>query len=174
MTTPTTAEAAAPVQGAAAPAVHEDATAMWAEQQVTTLGVNEYPVYGSPAWAALRAADPRRAAAIIEAAELWRRQQAREAWLDRLLDEAPEEWFRIVTADADAEAGRQLRALRLSAQPTAAELAARRAQRGPVREVVATAGWPPVAIPGRPGWWRGLTRDGRQLDLPRTRQEQPA
>jgi hypothetical protein len=40
-----------------------------------------------------------------------------------------------------------------------------RAALGPVREVVATAGWPPVAIPGRPGWYRHLV-DGRQVDLP--------
>lgn len=32
-------------------------------------------------------------------------------------------------------------------------------------EVVATPGWPPVAIPGRPGWWRHCV-DGVQVDLP--------
>jgi hypothetical protein len=32
-------------------------------------------------------------------------------------------------------------------------------------EVVATPGWPPIAIPGRPGWWRHLI-DGQQVDLP--------
>lgn len=32
-------------------------------------------------------------------------------------------------------------------------------------EVVATEGWPPVRIPGRPGWWRHCI-DGQQVDLP--------
>lgn len=33
------------------------------------------------------------------------------------------------------------------------------------RPLTATPGWPPVAIPGRPGWWRHLI-DGQQVDLP--------
>lgn len=32
-------------------------------------------------------------------------------------------------------------------------------------EVRATPSWPPVRIPGRPGWWRHCI-DGRQVDLP--------
>lgn len=32
-------------------------------------------------------------------------------------------------------------------------------------EVRATPGWPPVAIPGRPGWWRHHI-NGQQVDLP--------
>lgn len=32
-------------------------------------------------------------------------------------------------------------------------------------EVTATPGWPPVAIPGRPGWWRHYIH-GQQVDLP--------
>jgi hypothetical protein len=35
-------------------------------------------------------------------------------------------------------------------------------------EVAATEGWPPVAIPGRPGWWRHCI-DGQQIDLPHNR-----
>jgi hypothetical protein len=35
----------------------------------------------------------------------------------------------------------------------------------PPREVVATPGWPPIAIPGRPGWWRHYI-DSQQIDLP--------
>ena len=31
--------------------------------------------------------------------------------------------------------------------------------------VTATPGWPPVAIPGHPGWWRHYI-DGHQVDLP--------
>ena len=32
-------------------------------------------------------------------------------------------------------------------------------------EIRATPGWTPVAIPGRPGWWRHCI-DGEQVDLP--------
>jgi hypothetical protein len=32
-------------------------------------------------------------------------------------------------------------------------------------QVTATPDWPPVAIPGRPGWWRHYI-DGQQVDLP--------
>lgn len=35
----------------------------------------------------------------------------------------------------------------------------------PPREVTATPGWPSIAIPGRPGWWRHLV-GGQQVDLP--------
>jgi hypothetical protein len=171
-----TAVTAAPTMGAAAPAVPDpanDHTALWAEQQIATLGVNASPEYGSPAWLALRANDPRRAAAIIEAAEKWRRQQAREQWLDELLERDPEQWYRHVTADANTEAKRVVRAERLSTRPTAVELARRRTY-GEPRPVVATPGWTPVAIPGRPGWWRHCLGDGRQLDLPHNRQESTA
>lgn len=36
---------------------------------------------------------------------------------------------------------------------------------GPPHEVMATPAWPPVAIPGRPGWYRHYI-DGCQVDLP--------
>jgi hypothetical protein len=38
-------------------------------------------------------------------------------------------------------------------------------------EIRATSGWPPVRIPGRPGWWRHCI-DDRQVDLPH--RESPA
>lgn len=31
--------------------------------------------------------------------------------------------------------------------------------------ICATPGWTPVAIPGRPGWWRHLI-NGQQVDTP--------
>jgi hypothetical protein len=37
----------------------------------------------------------------------------------------------------------------------------------PGKPVQATLGWPPVAIPGRPGWYRSHV-DGRQVDVQRT------
>ncbi|MFE3635811.1 DUF2742 domain-containing protein [Streptomyces sp. NPDC059168] len=130
---------------------------------MTTLDVADAPEYGSPAWCALRSTDPRRAAAIITAAEQWRRHASREAWLNHLLDEDPERWYAYVTADADAYA-RSI-ASALARRPTHDELAARRAQRKAARAVVAAPGWPPVAIPGRPGWRRHRGPRGEQLDL---------
>lgn len=35
----------------------------------------------------------------------------------------------------------------------------------PPRQIAATPGWPPIAIPGRPGWWRHCI-NGQQVDLP--------
>jgi len=37
--------------------------------------------------------------------------------------------------------------------------------RHPPHEVTATPAWPPIRIPGRPGWWRHFI-DGQQTDLP--------
>ncbi|MFE2428435.1 hypothetical protein ACFXJ5_17070 [Streptomyces sp. NPDC059373] len=144
-----------------------DIAALWAEQQVAALGPNTWPEYGTAAWVRLRAEDPRRAAAIVEAAELWRRQRARESWLDQLLDDDPDRWFAIITEDANAEAVRIAPAL--ARGKTNAELRAARARR-PAHEIRATAGWSPIAIPGRPGWRRHLI-DGQQADLPDTRRE---
>lgn len=126
-----------------------DVTQLWAERQIDALGVTSFDEYGSAAWLKLRADDPGRAAAIVEAAELWRRHLAYEAWLDQLLDDEPERWFSIVTAEADRYARRI--AGTLARQPTAAEMTARRAQQCPAHRLKATAGWPPIAIPGQPG-----------------------
>ncbi|WP_155059733.1 DUF2742 domain-containing protein [Streptomyces blattellae] len=172
MSAPRTAQRpAAPPGARVAPASPEtaahDPVALWASAQVTALNVDHVPEYGSPAWCALRAADPRRAVAVVTAAEQWRRRTAREAWLDRLADDDPEEWFRIVTADANAYARRIAPAL--ARRPTHAELTARRAVRARARDVTAAPGWPPVAIPGRPGWWRHLGPRGEPLDLPHNR-----
>ncbi|MFJ9536632.1 hypothetical protein ACIRPX_05175 [Streptomyces sp. NPDC101225] len=142
-----------------------DVTALWASAQVTALNVHDFPQYGSPAWLALKADDPARAAAIITAAEQWRRHNAREQWLDRLLDSHPTAWYRVVTAEADREARRILP--KLARRPTIAEIKARNPRPVP-RPVVATPGWPPVALPGRPGWYRHCGPDGEQTDRPRT------
>ncbi|NED35570.1 DUF2742 domain-containing protein [Streptomyces sp. SID8499] len=140
-----------------------DAVAVWATDQVTALGVTDWPAYGSPAWRALLANDPRKAAAIFEAAERWRQHRAETDELDRLLTDDPEEWWRRVTAEANAEARRIMPAL--AKRPTAAEVRAR-ARQQPPRPVTATPGWPPVAIPGRPGWYRHRGPNGEQTDLP--------
>ncbi|WP_216362852.1 hypothetical protein [Streptomyces kasugaensis] len=162
------------VQGSSVPpeVIAHDAVALWASAQVTALNVDSAPEYGSPAWRALRAADPRRAVALITAAEQWRRRNAREQWLDHLADADPDEWFRVVTADANAYA--RTIAPGLARRPTHDEVAARRrASTARARPVAATRGWPPVAIPGRPGWVRTLTPDGRQIDRPRNQPQEP-
>lgn len=40
------------------------------------------------------------------------------------------------------------------------------------RTVSASPGWPPVAIPGHPGWWRHWI-DGEQVDLPHREPPEP-
>ncbi|MFE7237908.1 hypothetical protein [Streptomyces sp. NPDC057580] len=147
-----------------------DAVALWTSAQVTALGVETWPIYGGDAWRALLADDPRKAAAIFEAAEQWRQHRAEADELDRLLSDDPEEWYRRVTADANAEARRIAPAL--AKRPTAAEIRARAGHRPP-QPVTATPGWPPVTIPGRPGWHRHLI-DGRQVDLPTNQHQEQA
>ncbi|MCH6162015.1 hypothetical protein [Streptomyces marispadix] len=140
--------------------------AVWAENTVTNLldGAPEgiaLPEYGTPEWARLTVRDPRRSAAVITAAELWRRHATEQARLDALLDADPIAYFREVTADADHTAARLGRAL--ASTPTHSELVQRRKLRPP-HPVTATPGWP-VRLPGRPGWWRHCI-DGEQVDLP--------
>lgn len=146
-----------------------DPTALWAEAQVAALKVKKWPRYGSDAWRALKPEDRQRAAAIIEAAELWRRHWARKDHLARLAEEDPEEWWREVTADANGEAQRLLRRLRLSTLPTWDKVRAKRSQYGPIHEVKATPHWPPIAVPGRPGHWRHCGPDGEQIEHPNNR-----
>lgn len=146
-----------------------DPTALWAEQQVTALKVEKWPRYGSAAWRALKPEDRRRAAAIIEAAELWRRHWAHGDRLAKLAEDDPEAWWLEVTAEADSEAQRLLRSLRLSSLPTWAEVRNRRATSGPVHEITATPHWPPIAVPGRPGLWRHCAPGGKQVDLTHNR-----
>lgn len=141
-----------------------DVTALWASARVTELldGRGEIPAYGSAEWNALRADDARRAAAIITAAEAWRRREAEQARLTALFEHDPDAWYRHVVEDADAAAARLGRTL--ASTPTWEELRRRR-QHKPPTPVRASPGWTPVGIPGRPGWWRHLV-DGEQVDLP--------
>lgn len=128
-----------------------DITALRAETQVAALGVDNWPVYGSPEWLQLNPKDPRTYAATLEAAELHRRAEAERHRLDSLMDDDPEAWWREVTADANDYAARRGHAI--AARKTAAELraaAARAANRSP-HQLRATPGWPPIAIPGQPG-----------------------
>lgn len=145
-------------------ATAQDAVALWASAQVTALATGDAPAYGSTAWRGLPAADARRTVAILAAAEQWRRHTSREAWLDHLLENDPEAWFRIVTADANAYARTITGGL--ARRPTLDELRARRrTSPAHARPVTALAGWPPIAIPGRPGRWRHCLANGAQADL---------
>ncbi|MFD8697587.1 hypothetical protein [Kitasatospora purpeofusca] len=133
------------------------------------------PAYGSPAFAALAPADPRREAALVTAAEAWRQQaeQAPEAIHARLrTDLVLGERARAAWAAEDEAAWKTLvRTVRAwSNHPTALELAEQRTRAAAAahRPVSASPGWPPVAIPGQPGWHRHHRPDGRQADLPDT------
>lgn len=119
-----------------------DPAALWAAAQAEMLP-ESFPAYGSDAWRELPPADPRRFAAALTAAELWRRHEARERWLASLDDDA---WQREMTRDA-LEA---VRRMRLSARPAKADVDAL-ARPLPPHQLTATPTWPPIAIPGQPG-----------------------
>ncbi|MEU0253277.1 hypothetical protein ABZ299_12375 [Streptomyces sp. NPDC006184] len=142
---------------------YPDAVALWASARVTELlgGHADPPPYGSPEWRQLPGSDPRKGAAVITAAEMWRRHghdnlsviEAAEMW--RRYGDDVLTWFKEASAPHAPIAERK----------TVAELDAL-AKPTPARPVQATAGWPPVAIPGRAGWYRGLV-NGRQVDMPK-------
>lgn len=124
-----------------------DAVALWASARVTELVGDQrqpVPAYGTREWQQLESSAPQKAAAVITAAELWRRYGDEDALLT---------WFKEASAPHAPIAERK----------TLAELEALAKPRPP-RPVQAAEGWPPVAIPGRPGWYRCL-RDGRQTDV---------
>lgn len=128
------------------PSWQDDPVALWASARVTELldGHDQPPRYGTPEWQQLPGTDPKKGAAVITAAEMWRRfgdEDELVAWL--------KDAYRVRTP--------------LASRKTIAELNAL-AKPKPARPVQAAAGWPPVAIPGRPGWYRHLA-DGHQVDL---------
>ncbi|MFG2473531.1 hypothetical protein [Streptomyces fagopyri] len=128
---------------------------LWASSTVTQLldGQDDPPKYGSTAWRRLSSDNPRKVAATVMAAEMWRKYGDEEALLT---------WFRDASRSRDFLASRR----------TIAELDAL-AKPKPPRPVQAATGWPPVAIPGRPGWRRHLV-DGQQVDMPDNAQENRA
>jgi len=111
----------------------DDMTTLWAEQQVTSLLPDDVdvPAYGTREWLQLPAGDARKAAALITAAEMWRRYGDEQALLD---------WFREAHRARPSVADRRTRAeLDALARPR------------PPHELRATPGWPPIAVPGQPG-----------------------
>jgi hypothetical protein len=123
-------------------------TEMWSTARIAWAG-KDFPPYGSTAWAELAPDDPKRLASALTAAECWRRYGDEGALLT---------WLRDSTNRGPITL-HQTRPYRPA----------------PARPVQATGGWPPVAIPGRPGWVRTLTAAGRQVDMPaNTRKEAAA
>jgi hypothetical protein len=126
----------------------DDQAALWASARVTELlgdDTTPLPRYGTREWQQLPGTAPQKAAALITAAELWRKYGDEEALLT---------WFREAHRARPPLASRQtLAELNEAAKPK------------PARPVQAADGWPPVALPGRPGWRRHLV-DGQQVDLP--------
>src|SRR5690606_26890529 len=80
-----------------------DMTTLWAEQQVTSLLPDDVdvPAYGTREWLQLPAGDARKAAALITAAEMWRRYGDEQALLD---------WFREAHRARPSVADRRTRA----------------------------------------------------------------
>ncbi|MER6484113.1 DUF2742 domain-containing protein [Streptomyces virginiae] len=117
-------------------------TELRAEAQIAALHVRDWPAYGTGDWLRLAPTDPRCYAAVLEAAELWRRMDADP-------DLPPAEWCAAVFGDAR----------RLAAQIAAAtnrirtvkEIRDARAQPRPPHVLKATPGWPPIQVPGQPG-----------------------
>ncbi|MEU4950020.1 hypothetical protein [Streptomyces lavendulae] len=103
---------------------------LWAEAKSLYFAA-AFPPYASPAWRALHPDDPRRLAAALDAAEMWRK------YGDDVV-----QWFRETSVPRRSLAERK----------TAAELAEARRPKPP-HQLQATPGWPPIAIPGRPGRW---------------------
>lgn len=121
-----------------------DPVALWAEDQTTTLAERaggdhwQVPEYGSPGWRALRPNDPRRYAAVLEAAELWR--------LRNEPDGPASELYVPVCLRLDAQAARIVYKLRHPHRPA--------------WQLKATPEWPPVRIPG--GGGRYLTHSEKR------------
>lgn len=107
-----------------------DIVQLWADAKGLYLA-GVYPQYASSAWRDLEPDDPKRLAAALDAAEKWRKYGDEESLL---------QWFR------DALAPRPP----LWTGRTAAELAEARKPKPP-HQLQATPGWPPIAIPGKPG-----------------------
>jgi hypothetical protein len=104
-------------------------TGLWANAKLAWTA-RDFPKYGSHAWIELGPDDPRRLASVLEAAEMWRKYGDEEelvAWLKNLG-----------------------RSPNLIGHRTRAELD-QAAKPKPPHRLRATAGWPPVRVPGQPG-----------------------
>jgi len=118
-----------------------DIAGLWADAK-SMFFAKDFPPYASKAWRDLHPDDPKRLAAALEAAELWRKY-----------GDDVTQWLREATAPKPP----------LWQGRTAAELAEARKPKPP-HQLRATPGWPPIAVPGQPGMTRHLI-NGKQVDL---------
>ncbi|MFI1394093.1 hypothetical protein [Streptomyces sp. NPDC020681] len=105
-----------------------DIAGLWADAR-SLWYARDFPPYASTAWRELHPDDPKRLAAALEAAEMWRKYgDDVTQWLkDAFAPHAPV-WQRPTLAERDAAAHPQ-----------------------PPHQLRATPGWPPIQIPGKPG-----------------------
>ncbi|MGW1039636.1 DUF2742 domain-containing protein [Streptomyces sp. NPDC002547] len=96
--------------------------------QVTALRVDDWPAYGTLPWLQLPADDPRVYVATLEAAEQHRMH------VEWIYADAPQQARNVLQTAAEARA---------SSTSTMRDR--------PPHKLTATPGWPPIAIPGRPG-----------------------
>ncbi|MFG2299425.1 hypothetical protein [Actinacidiphila glaucinigra] len=111
-----------------------DVAGLWATAKALFLA-KDFPEYASPEWLALDPEDPKRLAAALEAAENWRKYgDDVTAWLACAGSQPP-----------------------VSSGKTQQELAEARKPKEP-HQLQAKPGWPPIAVPGKPGRWL-ITRE---------------
>ncbi|WP_435187010.1 hypothetical protein [Streptomyces sp. bgisy126] len=107
-------------------------TELWAGARIAWTDA-DLPAYGTPEWVALGPDDPRRLASALHAAEMWRRFGDEEGLVQWLTD--------------------------VSRVHTFAKKAPAPYRRRPAHVLRATPGWPPIAVPGRPGVYLTAERD---------------
>lgn len=115
-----------------------DAIALWADARIVFLA-DDFPAYGSPAWLALHPDDPKRLAAVIDAAEKWRKYGDEEGLL---------RWFREASVARAPIASQRTRAELDEAWRGMRERAAAMWARERAR-LIPNPRWPKVAIPGQ-------------------------
>lgn len=160
-----------PVEHVAAEREAQRLTEAWHNEQITALGFNPHAYtgveLGTREWTALPTDSPERLAAVLIAARAWVRRNAdmaEDVLYESELQAAIGREHALDAVEPANELARQM-AHDLARTPSFAERVAQWTTYPLVREVRATPDWTPVAIPGRPGWWRHCL-DGRQVDLP--------
>ncbi|MFI1449070.1 hypothetical protein [Streptomyces virginiae] len=121
----------------------DDFAGLWAEAR-SLFYAQTFPKYASPEWRQLHPDDPRRLAAALAAAELWRKYGDEEGLLT---------WFRSVAGrsfKADARSHAELVARGTTPHVADCDCPACTA-RHIGANLHATPGWPPIRIPGGNG-----------------------
>ncbi|MFE0273792.1 hypothetical protein ACFWZY_16975 [Streptomyces sp. NPDC058992] len=118
----------------------DDAVRLWADAKALFFA-RIFPKYGSPAWRDLEPDDPKRLAAALYAAEMWRKYGDEDALIA---------WFREASRPRPPmgeaiESARRAAAYRMP----------------PPRQLRATPGWPPIRIPGGNGRYLTYTPERR-------------